>query len=387
MNSDTGSGADSGAEERREATGWSTEPYGLALARVRRRLSSRAPLFARERAEARQQLAELLRQPSARRELLVRNCERFLSLPLARLLISESMKRAPVATDEAESLARLAVEVTGRLDDEVYGRGLLADTLALAWGQIADCLRRTGDLAGAETALDRAYEHVRRGSGECQVTARLLVVEATIRQREACFEEGERLLHRAVRLCRSAGDELHHGLTLGRQASLVRDAGDYRRARWLVREALRHLGAGSLPAQHVEAKLLLVDCEIELGNVETASALLAECAMEVEELAHLPLELRHRWLEGRVASELERYALAEEAFESAREGFEDLGREGQAALVSLDLAVLYRRCGRDARATEVISRVLPYLSRRAKSSELSVAGRRLLETAVLDPTP
>jgi tetratricopeptide (TPR) repeat protein len=351
------------------------------LARVRQRLSVRAPQFVREKAEAPERLAELLAQPPMHRELLVRNSERFVFLALGRALVTASARRAPSDLEEADSIGHLAVRVAERLDVELYGRGMVADTLALAWAQIADCRRRGKDYPGAEAALARAHKEAEIGSGECQVSARLLAVEASLRRHQMLYEESERLFQQAVRLYRSSGDGQRLGQALVEQAELIRDVGKPRQARWLIRQGLRQLQDSESQQENLEARLLLVECEAELGNHGRAARMLEELREPATNLSNERLALRWRWLEGRVAAGLGRMAEAEAALLAARRGFESLGEQGESALVALDLAAIYHRCGRRAEMTEVISKVLPYFAMHASHRELSAASRRLLEAS------
>jgi hypothetical protein len=57
----------------------------------------------------------------------------------------------PVAGVE---LARFAVGISGRLDEERYGRGLVADTQAMAWACLGNSYRVASDLRRAEEPLD-----------------------------------------------------------------------------------------------------------------------------------------------------------------------------------------------------------------------------------------
>lgn len=357
------------------------DDYGEVLARVRQRLTVRAPQFAREKTTAPERLAELLAQPPMHREMLVRNSERFVFLALARALVTASARRAPADLAEAESIGRLAVQVAERLDVELYGRGMVADTLALAWAQVADCRRRAKDYTGAEAALAQSQKEVEAGSGECQVAARLLAVEASLRRQQMLYEESEWLFQQAVRLYRSSGDDQRLGQALVQQAELIRDVGKPRQARWLIRQGLRQLQGPDHEQESLEARLLLVECEAELGNHGRAARMLDELREPAASFASEQLALRWRWLEGRVAAGLGRTAEAETALTTAQQGFEALGEPGESALVALDLAALYHRCGRQAEMTEVISKVLPYFAMHASHRELSAASRRLLEAS------
>jgi len=91
---------------------------------------------------------------------------RFHGVKLCQLLEARSEEawcEDPVAGVE---WARLAVEISGRLNEERYGPGLVADTQATAWACFGNSYRVASDLRRAEEALDEAEVRIRRSGGE-----------------------------------------------------------------------------------------------------------------------------------------------------------------------------------------------------------------------------
>ncbi len=87
-----------------------------------------------------------------------------------------------------------------------------------------------------------------------------------------------------------------------------------------------------------------------------------------------------RWVEGRVAEGFGRTARAEERFLAAHAGFAKAGESGYAAVVALELALLYCRQGQP-KAVSYAAEAIPILDGFKIRSE-AVAARRLLAEAV-----
>jgi hypothetical protein len=115
--------------------------------------------------EAAALLGEILAQPSAEVEDLAQTV-RVQGLELCQLLEAQSEEawcEDPVAGVE---LARIAVEISGRLDAARYGQSQVEDAQATAWAFLGNAYRVVSDLRRAEEALDQAEAHLERSGGE-----------------------------------------------------------------------------------------------------------------------------------------------------------------------------------------------------------------------------
>lgn len=178
--------------------------YGAVLDAVLARLRPRIRHAAAEQREAPRLLAELLRLPQLRRELVVRNSDRYRSYFLASLLLEVSDSAADTDCRQAEELARCALLILDRLDADWYGASNLGDARSRAWRRIANARRAGGDFAGAEAAFGRAELYLREGSGDPLERAHLLAVKAQLRRAQRRFLEAESLSRRANRLAARA---------------------------------------------------------------------------------------------------------------------------------------------------------------------------------------
>lgn len=115
---------------------------------------------------------------------------------------------------KAVELARLAVEISERLDEGRYGRGLVADTQAMAWAYLGNAYRVASDLRRAEEALNRAELHLEHSGGEAYTEAQIVSFRASLRCSQGRFREAAKLLNRALAIYREAKDHHLEGKTL-----------------------------------------------------------------------------------------------------------------------------------------------------------------------------
>ncbi len=138
--------------------------YGLVIDKVLRTLRPKISAVEQERGEAPGLLAELLRHPPERREVLVRNSRRFGSLSLCGLLLQASRQEGMRDPLKGEQLAKLALLLTDRLEAHSHDPRLVEDLRARCWALIANARRIASDFYGAEQAFLEAEAHLRRGT-------------------------------------------------------------------------------------------------------------------------------------------------------------------------------------------------------------------------------
>lgn len=63
-------------------------------------------------------------------------------------------------------MGNLALLVSDHLSPSLYGLERIEDLRARAWAYIGNSLRVRVNLAGAEKAFEKAFAHLRRGTGE-----------------------------------------------------------------------------------------------------------------------------------------------------------------------------------------------------------------------------
>jgi tetratricopeptide (TPR) repeat protein len=292
----------------------------------------------------------------------IRGEERFQNWGLCQLLLRESLEAVFEDPIRAISLAELGLRITEYLVEEAYDPEWVLDLQARAWACLGNGLRVLGELWSAESAFRRSEECLEASmTGNPHVRAEVLDLKGSLRRAQRRLEEAEALASEALALYRESGDEYGVGVVLIKQAKILEERGEPERAIALLEESAL-IAAPATPATPADnpgpptdarkPRLLLCarhNLAFLLTTAERyaeAVALLPEVHRLSEELGN-PLDLiRLRWVEGRIALGTGDGQAAEAAFREVQGEFFERHMGYDAALVSLDLAVLYARAGR-----------------------------------------
>src|SRR6185295_1148870 len=182
----------------------------------------RLTMLERERVEAVFLVEELRPLDAEARLERIEQDERFRTWGVVESLLAESREEAEVEPEAALSLARLAFATAERLTPKTYGASCVEDLCARCLGVIGLSLCRRGDLAGAEEALETAWDHLGEGTGDVLEKAQLLDLEATVRTGQRRFSEALAAIDRSIRGFRAAHDQHFAGLAMLRRASILR---------------------------------------------------------------------------------------------------------------------------------------------------------------------
>jgi transcriptional regulator with XRE-family HTH domain len=284
-------------------------------------------------------LWEVLKKLSpGRRRLTVERERRFWNWALAERLSEESARAAAHRADKAVELARLArrvAELTTGSED------LRSGLLGWVWAFEANALRVQGDLAGAEEGFLRSDHLLAVGEsadpGLLDAT-RPLDLKASLRRYQGRFAEALNLLDQALK---ANGSKETQGRILINKANTLRLMGDRGRALAELRQAERLL-EGSQDARLVlVVKHCLAQSLWQLGRHAEAEARLPEVRKKAVAIGNELDLIRVLWVEGGVAAGLGRREQAFAALEKVRRYFNDQRIAYDAALASLELAVLY----------------------------------------------
>jgi tetratricopeptide (TPR) repeat protein len=172
---------------------------------------------------------------------------------------------------------------------------------------------------------------------------------------------------RAFDLYRAHGDAHGMGTACLKRAKILEESGEPAAAAALLRQAVAGIDAAAEPQLHLYARHNLANCLSLAGRYDEAEALLPELREAFAQLgpAAKPLDLvRLQWLEGRVAFGLGRTAEAEAVLRAVQEDFLRRGMGYDAALVSLDLAILYIEAERTEELQRLAVEVMPVFAAR-----------------------
>ena len=311
----------------------------------------------REMRRAEQDLQEILSLPTAERAARIeRSRTRFRSPALVRLLLEASRRSIPGRPGEARELAELARKVANR-NPRMPG---YFDLYTLSTALLANACRASGDLQGAS----HAFEVVRRimsehGVTDLEVVARVDDLMGSLRKDQRRLAEAERLLKRAVLLfgLRRVPDDAARVLI--KLADFYCVQGNLDQGIDTVRSALGLLGPESDLLLHVAGHYNLTVYLMKAGQYEEAAGQFESDQALYAQVREPWLELRLTWLRGNIAAARGDFARAEQAYLDTRSVCIGQGIGYDAAMVSLDLAVLYLKEGRMADVQRVAEEMLP----------------------------
>jgi tetratricopeptide (TPR) repeat protein len=352
------------ATSRSEKPSSSSKGYGCLFDEGAPCLGERVLSRAVERELAPQLLARLTGLPVGERKAMVRRDPVYRTWSLCELLIDECHRLSHDGMFQAEELADLAVTVAEELDASYYGQSLVHDIHARAMAAMGDVLRITSDLRSAEEAFAMAEALVGQGSGDALEEAGILELKAALRRDQRCFSEAHRLLDDVIAIYRQYRDFHLVGRAFAQKGELHSAVQEWEEAiRWLQKglSLIDQLRDRSLELSVRHALMLNLH---ESGQPHKAWFMLKACRAEFLAQGGVLLNLKLRWLEGKIQQALGQFDEAEAAFLAARDGFIDQGVGFDAALVSLDLASLFAQLGRTAEMRRIAEEMLPIFQSR-----------------------
>lgn len=323
---------------------------------------------------------DLLAAPEADRGELLRQ-PRFHALGLCDLLLERCREAWTEEPARAVELAALALEVAGRLDTIHYGAELLEDARARTWGHLANAYRIGSDLRRAEEALATAWEHHRRAGEDAFTEAEILSFEGSLRNSQGRYKDAVRLFDRALAIYREGRDRHREGRTLLQKGTALGHGGRLKEAIRLTRRGLASIDAAEEPRLEVAARHNLIVYLHESGDSREALTVLERSRRLYEVLGEPLHRARLRWVEGKIFRDLGRLEEAEASLGEARTAFLDRGIAFDAALVSLDLAMVHARRGDTGEVQRLAVEMLPIFESRDVRSE-ALAALVLLRGAV-----
>jgi tetratricopeptide (TPR) repeat protein len=338
--------------------------YGAIIEKSEHKYRERAHALQEERADASALVAELVLVPAEKRTLLIANSARFQTWGVLELLLENSWELRRSNRAQAEELARLAVLLSDYLDTSYYRSELIDDLRARAWSYISNLRRIAADLEGAETALSMAYEHLKRGTREPLERALFLDLKASLRHCQRRFPESTRLLRRSVAIFLRHGDRHRAGKSLVSLSLVFSDAGDAQAAIPTLKEAVDLID----PSQ--DERLLLSAWHNLIWYLTQADRFIEAQGLYRKAL---PLYRKHNdahygcrrlWVKGRIERGLGQEKSAEDLFVAARERCFADALPYEAALVSLELALLYAEQDRTAELKQLAAEIVPVFASR-----------------------
>jgi tetratricopeptide (TPR) repeat protein len=314
---------------------------------IRRRKQEKVEAAKQEAAELYQGLMVATRED---RVALVEAFPEYWNWALAVRVCEQSVKRAAHRAEEALELAHLALSIAERVPGEQSWRRRL---MGYCWAHVANALRVANNFAGADEAFVRAWELWRAGAGsdpELLAEWQLFSLEASLRRAQLQFSAALKLLDRALETHR---DGAMRARILLQKGNVFEQMGDSEKALAALREAALFVEESGDPRLDFGLRFDTANNLALLSRYAEA----AELTPRVRELAlqqanDLDL-IRLVWLESRVAAGEGRPEEAVAGLEQVRGYFTAREHPYDAALSSLDLAVLWLKSGRAVEVKEL----------------------------------
>jgi tetratricopeptide (TPR) repeat protein len=271
----------------------------------------------------------------------------------------------------AEALLRLAIDVAEQLGPEEQGAREAAK--ARAWTWLANILRVQGHFRQAEKAFQTAELYLAGSWLDPLDEALLLELRGALRRGQRRFEEAVELLDAAIAIYREVNEPHLHGRALSIQGLALQYMGDHDAAADRFRRSL-FLADGVLePRLLVSSQYNLISCLQEAGQIAEAAELIPEAKRMMEQVGKPADLLRLRWAEGRIDASRGRLDRAGETLREVRQAFLDSALVFDAALVSLDLAMVYLRQRRPGETRRLVAEMIPVFQSREVHREALAA--------------
>ncbi|HSF38497.1 MAG TPA: helix-turn-helix domain-containing protein [Thermoanaerobaculia bacterium] len=273
------------------------------------------------------------------------------SWALAVRLCEESVRAAAHRAEAALELADLALFVARRVPG---GEAWRSQLQGFAWAFVANARRVANDFDGADEAFARAWNLWQAGAGSASDLLPewwLFDLEASLRREQQRFPEALERLDRARSLC--ADDRGVAGRLLLQKEHVLSQMGDFEGALSALDEAAPYIEHSGEPRLLFGLLFNRADNLYHLGRYAEAADLLPEVRCLVVQQANELDLVRVLWLEARIHAGQGRAQQATAALEQVQRDFTSHKLPYDAALSSLDLALLWLEAGRSAEVREL----------------------------------
>jgi tetratricopeptide (TPR) repeat protein len=233
---------------------------------------------------------------------------------------------------------------------------------ARSWAELANAKRLTSDFEGASQAFAMAYERLgemgRRRARDPLLMARVMDLDASLRNQQRRYGDATQLLAWAHDIYLEHGDEQAAGRVLVKQGAVHGEAHEHEAAIETTLRGLELMDYDRDSEAYFRGLHNIVDAYASLGHYREARELLEDGRPLYEVHATGVVLLAVRGIEGRIAAGLGEFLPAVRAFTAARDGFADRELPYDAALVSLELALLWLEHGNYGALRKVLDEIL-----------------------------
>lgn len=283
-----------------------------------------------------------------------------------RALWSSEPQKALELAEVALAILPKKVESSSDIEEDV-------EVDARTWSFYGNVQRILSDLPEADRAFRRATHILKRFGGKDAIDGELWGFKASLSRARRRWQEAIEAVGKAAQIYAALELWPDVGRQLLNSAKIHCDAGKPHAALAELRRAVPLLDLAAEPRLAFTAASIELHLLCETAQYQTAQEHVPHARDLAERYAGPADLLRVRWCEGRAAAGLGDLAHAETCFAEARRGFVEQGIGYDAALVSLDLAVLYAEQGRTAETRELAQEMLAVFDSRGVRTEALAA--------------
>lgn len=264
---------------------------------------------------------------------------------LCQLLLKKSLEAGFEDPTTAVNLANLAVKISCRLGD-VYHSEWVQDLRARAMAFLGNARRVLGELRSADDTFRVAESHLEQGTGDPKLQAEILDFRSSLRRAQRRLEEALTLSESALSLYKASGDIRGTAISLLKKAKILEEIGRLGRAINLLSKKASEIEAARDPHLFAYAKINLLSCLTKAERYKEAERLVPDVRVLLDSLNEPVTLVRLLWVEANIARGLGRIDEAESNFREVQAAFVERSMAYDAALVSLDLSLVYLREGK-----------------------------------------
>jgi tetratricopeptide (TPR) repeat protein len=290
-------------------------------------------------------LGQIIELPYEVQVKMVEEQARLQTWGLCQLLIRKSVEAGFEDPAVAVNFANLALNVSLRLGD-VYHPEWVQDLQARAFAYLGNARRVLGELRSAEDAFRFGESHLEQGTGDPRLKAEILDLKSSLRRAQRRLKEALTLSETSLSLYRASKNTRGVGIALLKKTNLLTEMGKLGRAITLLRQDLKEIEAAQDSRLFAYARFNLLGCLTLAKQYEEAESLIPEVRTLLAKLDEPVNLLRLHWTEANIALGLGRISEAESAFLEVQSSFLERRMAYDAALVSLDLSLVYLREGK-----------------------------------------
>jgi tetratricopeptide (TPR) repeat protein len=254
--------------------------------------------------------------------------------------------------------ATLAVALSERMSPGSSGSAALADLQAYALAELGNSQRIVDDVIPSEATLAAAVDRAGQGTGDPRLLAYLMDLTASLYTDVRRYEEALRLRDAVYAIYAKVGDRHRVGKALISKGFTLINALRAEEGIPFLTQGLAMIDAARDPRLVMAGVLNLIWSLVECGNAAQAQSLFelsqAFFSAQIERID----AIKCVWLDGRIAAALGEEEHAEQRFREALASYEEVRLPGYVAMVSIDLAILWLRTGRNAEIAPLIEETI-----------------------------